>query len=157
MNKVAFNNMKNGYNRYQVDAKMEELITENEVLKKKLELYQQQATNVEFQLREEKERYRNLLSQLEIREKAAQDLAGIALREANLIVDTAKGNADMIIKEALMSARTILIEFAKLGTEANSIKGKMKEQLDLLNNALEEFEVPPIPDMDLLDESKYKD
>ena len=157
MSKVHFDNMKKGYNRYQVDAKIEELITENEVLKKKLDLYQQQVANVEHQLRDEKERYRNLLSQLEIREKAAQDLAGIALREANLIVDTAKNNADMIIKEALMSARTILIEFAKLGNEASSIKGKMKDQLDLLNKTLEEFEVPPIPDMDLLDESKYKD
>ena len=87
------------------------------------------------------------------KERAADDMARMAMKEANMIVDTAQQNADVIVREALMTARSILLDIAKLGTEASELKGNMYEQLQELSRALHEFEVPPIPDMDLLNKN----
>ena len=43
-----------------------------------------------------------------------------------------------------------MLDIARLGNEANEIKGSMKEELKQLELALDEFETPQIPDMDLL-------
>ena len=85
-----------------------------------------------------------------MKEQAAEDIARIALREANVIVATAQDNADVIIQEALASAKQILLEVSKLGEETGEVKSRMMEQLEELTNALESFEVPPLPDLSLL-------
>ena len=56
----------------------------------------------------------------------------------------------MIIQEALASAKQILLEVSKLGEETGEVKSRMMEQLEELTNALESFEVPPLPDLSLL-------
>ena len=55
-----------------------------------------------------------------------------------------------------MTARSILLDIAGLGKEAAQLKGSMKEQLDVLEKALNAFEVPPIPDMELLNSTEEK-
>ncbi len=67
-----------------------------------------------------------------------------------MIVATAQDNADVIIQEALASAKQILLEVSKLGEETGEVKSRMMEQLEELTNALESFEVPPLPDLSLL-------
>ena len=57
---VRFESMKNGYNRYQVDDKIEQLTQEIATLQKKLELYSARLDEVEKQSKEYKEKYQNL-------------------------------------------------------------------------------------------------
>ena len=90
------------------------------------------------------------MENLAIREKAAGEMARIAMKEANMVVDTAQKNADAIVKESLIMARGILLDIARLGNEANELKGSMKDELRQLEAALDEFETPNIPNMDLL-------
>lgn len=150
MDKKSFDTMKNGYNRYQVDDYLNTLETENKQLSVKLQLVEKSEEALREALSKKQEAYEQLSSQLDIKEKAANDLARIAMKEANMIVDTAKHNADAILKESLMMARGILLDIARLGNEANEIKGSMKDELRQLENALDAFETPQIPDMDLL-------
>lgn len=148
--KPLFDTMKNGYNRYQVDDYLSELENQQAMLNQKVEMYQQRCEDVEKQLSNVIQRYQFIVEGLDAKERAADEMARIAMKEANMIVDTAHHNADVIVKEALMSARAILMDVAKLGSETSELKGNMKEQLQELTNMLDEFETVPIPDLDLL-------
>lgn len=150
MAKTLFDTMKNGYNRYQVEDRLNEMDQEMAMLNRKVEMYRQRSQEVEKQLNVIKRKYQFVVEGLSAKERAADDMARMAMKEANMIVDTAQANADVIVKEALMTARSILLDIAKLGMEASELKGTMREQLEQLSDALEEFEIPPIPDLDLL-------
>ena len=152
MGDVKFDTMRNGYNRYQVDDKVAQLTSEVETLQKKLDLYVSRLDEVEKQSASYKEKYLTLAGEIRIKEKAAEDIARIALKEANVIVQTANDNADVIVKEALASARAILIEVNKLGEETGEIKQRMIKELDKLDQALSEFEIPRKIDLNLLEE-----
>ena len=152
MGDVKFDTMRNGYNRYQVDDKVAQLTSEVETLQKKLDLYVSRLDEVEKQSASYKEKYLTLAGEIRIKEKAAEDIARIALKEANVIVQTANDNADVIVKEALASARAILIEVNKLGEETGEIKQRMIKELDKLDQALSEFEGPRKIDLNLLEE-----
>ena len=156
MAKPLFDTMKNGYNRYQVDDCLSTLENQQVMLNQKVEKYQQRCVEAEKQLSNILQRYQNIVEGLDAKEKAADEMARIAMKEANMIVDTAHHNADVIVKEALMSARAILIDVAKLGNEAFERKGDMKEQLQELIYMLDAFEAPPIPDLDLLKKHKIQ-
>ena len=150
MDKKSFDTMKNGYNRYQVDDYISLLCNENEELKKKQTVILKQVEEMEKELAEKQQEYNKVMENLAIREKAAGEMARIAMKEANMVVDTAQKNADAIVKESLIMARGILLDIARLGNEANELKGSMKDELRQLEAALDEFETPNIPNMDLL-------
>lgn len=150
MDKKSFDTMKNGYNRYQVDDYISLLCNENEELKKKQTVLLKQVEEMEKELAEKQQEYNKVMENLAIREKAAGEMARIAMKEANMVVDTAQKNADAIVKESLIMARGILLDIARLGNEANELKGSMKDELRQLEAALDEFETPNIPNMDLL-------
>ncbi|MEF9962105.1 MAG: DivIVA domain-containing protein [Erysipelotrichaceae bacterium] len=147
MGNVTFDTMRKGYNRYQVEDKLNEMDQELAVLNRKVDMYRERANEANEQLKTIKDKYQFVVEGLSAKEKAADEMAHMATKEANMIVDTANVNADIIVKEALMTARTILLEIAKLGNEASEIKGNMKEQLEALSKALEAFEVPNIPEI----------
>ena len=149
-----FDTMTNGYNRYQVDDYLNEMESQTAMLHRKVEMYRQRSEEVEKQLNVIKQKYQFVVDGLSAKERAADDMARMAMKEANMIVDTAQHNADVIVKEALMTARSILLDIAKLGSEASELKGNMYEQLQELSRALDEFEIPPIPDMDLLNKNR---
>ncbi|MDE6195297.1 MAG: DivIVA domain-containing protein [Erysipelotrichaceae bacterium] len=156
MSERQFDIMKNGYNRYQVEDYLDDLENRMAMLHRKVDMYRQRSEEVEKQLNQIKEEYHHVVHNLSMKEKAAEEMARIAMKEANVIVDTAQMNADVIVKEALMTARSILLDIAKLGNEASELKGTMYEQLESLSKALDAFEVPPIPDMDLLKEKEIQ-
>lgn len=156
MDEKRFDTMKNGYNRFQVDDCLMKLHDEIAMLTHKVELYRMRSEDVEEQLKDIKQKYEFVVTGLAAKEKAAEDMSRLAMREANTIVNTAQQNADVIVKEALMTARSILLDIAGLGKEAAQLKGSMKEQLDVLEKALNAFEVPPLPDMELLNSTDEK-
>lgn len=150
MDKQTFDTMKNGYNRYQVDDYIQTQKLQMESLRKKHEKTLLLKEALEQELLQTQKKYHDVSDNLNVKEKAANDMARMAMKEANVIVDTAHTNADMIVKEALMMAREILMDVARLGDEANDLKGSMRDELHKISQALDEFEPPVIPDMDLL-------
>ena len=150
MDRYAFDTMKNGYNRYQVEDYIQTQKLQMESLQKKLEKANLQKEALPREYQELETRYRDVSENLEVKEKAADEMTRMAMKEANMIVDTAHRNADAIVKESLMMARGILMEVARLGDEANDLKGSMRKELQKITQALDDFEAPEIPDLDLL-------
>ena len=150
MDRYAFNTMKNGYNRYQVEDYIQTQKLQMESLQKKLEKANLLKEELTREYQELETRYRDVSENLEVKEKAADEMTRMAMKEANMIVDTAHRNADAIVKESLMMARGILMEVARLGDEANDLKGSMRKELQKITQALDDFETPEIPDLDLL-------
>lgn len=156
MDRYAFDTMKNGYNRYQVEDYIQTQKLQMESLQKKLEKANLLKEELTREYQELESRYRDVSENLEVKEKAADEMTRMAMKEANMIVDTAHRNADAIVKEALMMARGILMEVARLGDEANDLKGSMRKELQKITQALDDFETPEIPDLDLLKKRNLK-
>ena len=150
MDRYAFDTMKNGYNRYQVEDYIQTQKLQMESLQKKLEKANLLKEELTREYQELEMRYRDVSENLEVKEKAADEMTRMAMKEANMIVDTAHRNADAIVKESLMMARGILMEVARLGDEANDLKGSMRKELQKITQALDDFETPEIPGLDLL-------
>ena len=150
MDRYAFDTMKNGYNRYQVEDYIQTQKLQMESLQKKLEKANLLKEELTREYQELETRYRDVSENLEVKEKAADEMTRMAMKEANMIVDTAHRNADAIVKESLMMARGILMEVARLGDEANDLKGSIRKELQKITQALDDFETPEIPDLDLL-------
>ena len=150
MDRYAFDTMKNGYNRYQVEDYIQTQKLQMESLQKKLEKANLLKEELTREYQELETRYRDVSENLEVKEKAADEMTRMAMKEANMIVDTAHRNADASVKDSLMMARGILMEVARLGDEANDLKGSMRKELQKITQALDDFETPEIPDLDLL-------
>ena len=150
MDRYAFDTMKNGYNRYQVEDYIQTQKLQMESLQKKLEKANLLKEELTREYQELETRYQDVSENLEVKEKAADEMTRMAMKEANMIVDTAHRNADAIVKESLMMARGILMEVARLGDEANDLKGSMRKELQKITQALDDFEAPEIPDLDFL-------
>lgn len=150
MEKRVFDTMKNGYNRYQVDDCVQALQQQIETLQRSLDKERILQEKLAAEKTELQRQYHNIRDNLQIKEQAANEMARMAMKEANMIVDTAHQNAEAIVKEALLMARGILLDIARLGNEANDLKGSMREELEQISAALDNFETPQIPDLDLL-------
>ena len=134
---TRFRILKKGYDRFAVDEKMDALESELEQVKKKLEVYQNQANQSHEDMLLMKRRYTNLVNELITKENAADDIARLALREANVMIEKAGDHADLILKEALSTAKSLLSELVRIAGEAtnnkNELKGKLAEISDLIN------------------------
>ncbi len=152
--KPQFRIMKNGYDRFAVDDAIERYQNEIENLEKKLELYSRQVETATDQLNMIKTRYQSLVTELAVKEKAADDISRMALKEANSIIDTAQNNADSIVREALSTARLILVDVSRLTSEISGMKAEVKNQLTTLQKSLDEFTIPPLPALEWLESQK---
>ena len=137
--KPTFRVMKNGYDRFAVDDAIDQYAQQIEQLQKKLSLYQQQLVETTRTLEDMKQRYQQILTTEQSRQEAADNIARLSLREANEIISTAQKNADEIIREAISTARLILIDLTKLYSQATDVKGDMKKQLEQLLQQLDDW------------------
>ena len=154
--KPIFRVMKNGYDRFAVDDAIDQYAQQIEQLQKKLSLYQQQLVETTRTLEDMKQRYQQILTTEQSRQEAADNIARLSLREANEIISTAQKNADEIIREAISTARLILIDLTKLYSQATDVKGDMKKQLEQLLQQLDDFRIPQMPDMRWLEDAESK-
>ena len=143
----AFRVMKNGYDRFAVDDAIENYAVQIEQLEKKVELYQQKLADTMYQLDQAKQSRHLLMNQYASRREAAENIARLSLREANDIINTANKNADIIIREALATARGILEDLSTLYDQAGSVKEETSEKLKKVLDDLEDFRLPEMPDL----------
>ncbi|MGM9941807.1 MAG: DivIVA domain-containing protein [Bulleidia sp.] len=154
--KPTFRVMKNGYDRFAVDDAIDRYAAMVDQLQRKLELYQQQLVETTKQLEELRGKYEALQSQDASRRQAAENIARLSLREANEIISTAQKNADEIVKTAIGTSRLILMDLSKLYSQADDVKSEMKEELNDLLKALDNFRIPEMPDLKWLEQAEEK-
>ena len=152
----TFRVMRNGYDRFAVDDAVEQYEAEVKQLERKLELYQQQLVETVRELESCKSKLKEIEQTEAARKEAADNIARLSIREANQIISTAQENADEIIKEALGTARLILLDLTKLYKNAGEVKGQMNQQLEDLLKQIDDFELPKLPDLRWLDEAMKK-
>jgi cell division initiation protein len=155
--KPRFRITKQGYDRFTVDDTLDRLTFEIDTLKTQLETYSKQMDEANAQLTDIKARYQSLLGELSVREKAADDIARLALKEANTVIASAQNNADTIVKEALSTARIVLVEIARIAKEAKGMKKEMQEQVAALSKALDDFVIPSLPALRYLNQPNDTD
>ena len=152
--KPEFRIMKNGYDRFAVDDAVGRYIQEIDSLKKQQDLMQRQISSANEQLATVRQRYQTLVCELSVKEKAADDISRLALKEANRIIETAQNNADSIVSEALTTARIIINDLSRIAAEATEMKGDMRGQLTSLMSMLDRFDIPSVPKSEWLDKEK---
>lgn len=154
--KQKFRLMKNGYDRFAVDDRVDYLEKQVADLKRKLELYSQKLEQSTLLLDELRTRYVNLNNDYENNRKSADIISRAAIQEANSIIKTAQENADIIIKEALSISRLILTDLSRLSTSAEGMKTDLHEKLDIMYKNIEDFKLPDLPDLRWLDEAEKR-
>ena len=152
----TFRITKNGYDRFAVDDAIERYAAEVAQLERKLKLYQDQLVQTTSHLDDLRRRYQELQKTDEARKEAADNIARLSLREANEIINTAQQNADVIIREALASARGILEDLSVRYQEAGAVKSEASQKLENLLKDLDDFELPEMPDLMWLKEAQDK-
>ena len=119
-------------------------------------MYQNQLAEAEKRLQELQVQYRSLESTSDAERQAAENIARLSLREANEIISTAQQNADLIVHQALVTAREILTELSRLYNDADSVTGITREKLLALIRELDEFQLPKMPDLSWLIEAEKR-
>lgn len=97
-----------------------------------------------------------MVSETGVREKAAEEMSRLALREANSIIDTAYTNADMIVREAMSTSRQVLVEIARISNESNELRDELKEKIMELEHAIDGLTLPDAPNSKLIGEDQDK-
>lgn len=152
----TFRVLKNGYDRFAVDDAIEKYAAQIKELNDKIRIYEQQLQVANERILDVQQQYTNLENSLSAEKQAAENIARLSLREANEIIDTAQRNADMIVRQALITSREILTELSKLYNNADAVKLETKEKLEQLLKDLEDFELPKMPGLAWLREAEKK-
>lgn len=142
-----FRIMRQGYDRFEVDKAVRQLEHENTQLKEQVALNKNQILTLLEQRDGLTKRYDHLAKDISIREKAAEEMARLALREANSIIETAYSNADLIVREALSTARQLLIEISRISSQSHEIRVELNEKVETLQEILQGLEFPEIPNI----------
>lgn len=153
----SFRIAKKGYDRFQVDQVLANYEARQKELETKLSTYESQVAVASEQLDKLKSRYNDLVSKLSVREKAADEISRLALKEANVVIDTANQNADLIVSEALSTAKILLTELAKVTEDTNHAKDEMKDKIELIQKTLDDIKLPEVPRMDWLKQKEESD
>lgn len=132
------------------ESRMQQLEQENGMLKEQLLRYQTQIQAANEQLLQIKQRYQMLINELSLREKAADEISRLALKEANTIIETAQGNADLIIKEALSSAKMVFVEIEHVTSQTKDMRQDIHQKLQSMDDMLTAFQIPEVPNLDYL-------
>jgi len=154
---TRFRILKKGYDRFAVDETIASLENELEQIKKKLEVYQRQSDQAQQEMIVMKQKYTTLVNELIVKENAADDIARLALREANVMIERAGDHADMIIKEALATAKTLLSELVRIASEAQDSKVQLKGKLDEIAQLIENLELPQAKPFEWIIKDKEQD
>ncbi len=152
----TFRVLKNGYDRFAVDDAIEKYAAEVEDLQNKLKVYEEQIARMSDQMNALQTQYQNMANSLDAEKAAAENIARLSLREANEIIGTAQRNADLIVRQALITAREILSELSRLYTDANIIRESTRAKLEGLIKELDEFRLPKMPEMEWLKKAEEK-
>lgn len=121
-----------GYNVHEVDYKIDDYLKQIESLKR-------QVTSLTEELDRVKEQNSLLQHRVNITEKTNEEIARLALKEASELIDKAKRNANMILKESLDYVRNLSSEMSDFKDQAirfrASVQKMSQDILDSIDNS----------------------
>lgn len=121
-----------GYNVHEVDYKIDDYLKQIESLKR-------QVISLTEELDRVKEQNSLLQHRVNITEKTNEEIARLALKEASELIDKAKRNANMILKESLDYVRNLSSEMSDFKDQAirfrASVQKMSQDILDSIDNS----------------------
>lgn len=121
-----------GYNVNEVDYKIDDYLKQIENLKR-------QVASLTEELDRVKEQNSLLQHRVNITEKTNEEIARLALKEASELIDKAKRNANMILKESLDYVRNLSSEMSDFKDQAirfrASVQKMSQDILDSIDNS----------------------
>lgn len=114
-----------GYNILEVDDRIQEL-------KEEIKKYQDTIESLQEELDTVKEQNALLTKQITINEKTNEEIARLALKEASALIEKAKRNANMILKESMEYVRGLSKDMDSFKQEAIDFRAnvvKMSEEM----------------------------
>ncbi len=114
-----------GYNILEVDDRIQEL-------KEEIKKYQDTIESLQEELDAVKEQNALLTKQITINEKTNEEIARLALKEASALIEKAKRNANMILKESMEYVRGLSKDMDSFKQEAIDFRAnvvKMSEEM----------------------------
>ena len=121
-----------GYDQEAVELHINTLNHENSELVKKQE-------SLEEEIKKLREENKILSHRISIHEKASEEIARLALKEASELIEKAKRNANLILKESLDYVRTLSGEVEGFKEQAanfrSSVQKMSQDLLDIIDNS----------------------
>ena len=121
-----------GYNIAEVNDRIGEL-------KQEIEKQKERIQSMEEEMTELKEQNTLLTKQISVHEKTNEEIARLALKEASELIDKAKRNANMILKESLDYVRSLSSEMNDFKDQAikfrSSVQKMSQDILDSIDNS----------------------
>jgi cell division septum initiation protein DivIVA len=123
-----------GYNKAQVNEIMDSSKLEIDRLNKEILQLQEELSRV-------KERNHVLEKQIGITEKTNEEIARLALKEASELIDKAKRNANMILKESLEYVRNLSGEMTEFKEQAVKFRASVQQMSKDIIDTIDRSEV----------------
>ena len=103
-------------------------------------MYEQQLDTIQQQFDESQQRVQVLQTDLANREKVFRDLNDQAFRQANAIVETANQEAQLMVSQAVSTAKLLLAQLAKLMNETREVDANLQQQFDDLSQTIQNLQ-----------------
>lgn len=142
-----FRMMKNGYDRFAVDDAISEYQSTISYLNIQNDLYLKEINRLKEEMKQLKEELADISLQVQTKESAYQEISRLAIKEANSVIGCASNNADVIVKEALTTARIIITELSTITSSTDLIKKDMIMKLNQLQQDIDDIMLPRLPDI----------
>lgn len=120
-----FDRQLRGYNRQEVDDRIKELNQDIQTLQENIQSLKDEIETLENQ-------NELLTKQLDVQEKTNEEIARLALKEASALIEKAKRNANMILKESMEYVRGLSKDMDSFKQEAIDFRAnvvKMSEEM----------------------------
>ncbi|MBQ6655490.1 MAG: DivIVA domain-containing protein [Erysipelotrichaceae bacterium] len=140
-----FNLVTSGYDCYQVDNEIDRYEFHVRELNEKILLYQNQIETLNNQFNMIKKRYQLLVSELQAREKQADDVGRLALLEANNIITDAQKSADDIIDEAMLKVQSYVDTMKKFSEQNQEKTRLLRESISSLLDTIDSYSDLAVP------------
>jgi cell division initiation protein len=139
-----FKIVRDGYDKLAVDYKISVLQASIDQLTRKLDVYAKEIEISQDSYNKLKTKHTSLVADLAAKERAADEIARLALKEANVVIEQANEHANMIVGEALSTAKTLLKELVRIAQEGKESKSVLLAKLHTLQSIIEGLEFPMI-------------
>ena len=136
-----FNKEFNGYNKQEVNAFLNDVITQTEKVLAKLERQQVEINSLKNEIIHYQDIERSLNLALNNAQEVGENIRKMAKNEAKIIVDEANRNANRIVNDALIRSEKIEMKTQNAERNLRIFKNKLKNIVEQQLEVVEEIEI----------------
>lgn len=136
-----FNKEFNGYNKAEVNAFLNDVITQTEKVLSKLETQQSEIAALKEKIIHYQDIERSLNLALANAEESGENIRRMARNEANAIIDEARRNANRIVNDSLIRSEKIELKNQNMERNLRIFKKKLRTIVEQQLEVVEEIEL----------------